>query len=68
MGTQFNPRSVHVGFMVDKETLGHVFTQYFDFPANSESTKFSISLIYHLGLFQYVIRDLITNGFCLNPP
>jgi hypothetical protein len=28
----FEPRSGHVGFVVDKVTLGHVFSEYFGFP------------------------------------
>jgi hypothetical protein len=31
----FEPRSGHVGFVVDKVALGQVFSEYFGFPANS---------------------------------
>jgi hypothetical protein len=40
-----------VGFVVDKVALGQVFSEYFGFPANLQSTNFStITFIYHLGL------------------
>jgi hypothetical protein len=31
----FDPRSDHVGFVVDKVTLGQVFSEYFGFPCQS---------------------------------
>jgi hypothetical protein len=31
-------RSGHVGFVVDKVTLGQVFSEYFGFPASHHST------------------------------
>jgi hypothetical protein len=34
-----------VGFVVDKVPLGQVFSEYFGFPANRHSTKFSIIII-----------------------
>jgi hypothetical protein len=41
-----------VGFVVDKVALGHVFSEYFGFPANLHSINCStITLIYHLGLY-----------------
>jgi hypothetical protein len=41
-----------VGFVVDKMALGQVFSEYFGFPANLHSTNcFTITLIYHLGLY-----------------
>jgi hypothetical protein len=33
-----------VGFVVNKVALGQVFPEYFDFPANLHSTKFSITI------------------------
>jgi hypothetical protein len=42
-----------VGFVVDEVALGQVFSDYFDFPANLNSTNWStITMIYHLGLVQ----------------
>jgi hypothetical protein len=38
---RFDPRSSHVGFVVDNVALGHVFFEYFGFPANSHSTDCS---------------------------
>jgi hypothetical protein len=35
---EFAPRSVHVGFMVDKVALGQVFLQFFVFPCQYHST------------------------------
>jgi hypothetical protein len=32
----FEPRSSHVGFVVDKVALGQVFSEYFGFPRFSE--------------------------------
>jgi hypothetical protein len=34
----FDPRSVHVGFVVDKVALGQVFSEYFGFPRQFHST------------------------------
>jgi hypothetical protein len=34
-----------VGFVVDKDALGRVFSEYFGFPCNLHSTKFSIIII-----------------------
>jgi hypothetical protein len=31
-GNGFNPKPAHVGFVVDKVTLGQVFLEYFSFP------------------------------------
>jgi hypothetical protein len=39
----FNPRSVHVGFVVDKVALGQIFPEYFISLAYSHTRKFSIS-------------------------
>jgi hypothetical protein len=49
----FNPRYVHVGFVVDKVTLGQVFSEYFCFSCQFSFPKFSISLICHPGLVQW---------------
>jgi hypothetical protein len=38
----FDPRSGHVGFVVDKVVLGHVFSEYFCFPC-----KFSFHHLHH---------------------
>jgi hypothetical protein len=38
----FDPRSGHVGFVVDKMALWNVFFEYFTFPANSHFTDCSI--------------------------
>jgi hypothetical protein len=40
-------------FVVDKVSLGQVFSEYFGFPARLHSNNCSsITLIYHLGLVQ----------------
>jgi Zn-dependent M28 family amino/carboxypeptidase len=41
--SRFNPRSVHVGFVVDKVALGQIFSEYFSSLAYSPTTTFSIS-------------------------
>jgi hypothetical protein len=42
-----------VGFVVDKVALEKVFSEYFGFLANLQSTNFStITITYHLGLVQ----------------
>jgi hypothetical protein len=42
-----------VGFVVDKVTLGQVFSEYLSFPCQSYSTNFSTIIIaYHPGLVQ----------------
>jgi hypothetical protein len=46
------PRSRHVGFVVEKVTLGQVFSEYFGFPSNPHSTDSSTLIIYHPGLVQ----------------
>jgi hypothetical protein len=46
--SEFAPRSVHVGFVVDKVALGQAFLRVFRFPLNNIPQCFSI-LIYHLG-------------------
>jgi hypothetical protein len=43
---RFAPGSVHVGFMVDKVTLGQVFLEFFGFPLSKSFQHCSI-LIYH---------------------
>jgi hypothetical protein len=45
----FDPRSGHVGFVVDKVVLGKVFSDYFGFHANSQSTDCFTLIIYHPG-------------------
>jgi hypothetical protein len=41
-----------VGFVVDKVALGQVFSEYFDFPANSHSADCFTLIGYHLGLIK----------------
>jgi hypothetical protein len=41
--TGFDPRSVHVGFVVDKVALGQVFPEYFSFPMPIPFHKCSIT-------------------------
>jgi hypothetical protein len=42
-----------VGFVVDKVALEQVFSEYFGFPCQFNSTNFStITITYHLGLVQ----------------
>jgi hypothetical protein len=48
----FEPRSVHVGFLVDKAALGQVSYEYFGFPCNSHSTDSSTFIFYQPGLVQ----------------
>jgi hypothetical protein len=50
---RFEPRSGHVGFVVDKVALGQVFSKYLVSPVNHHSTNCStMTIIYHLGLVQ----------------
>jgi hypothetical protein len=39
----FDPGSVHVGFVVDKVAMGHVFSEYFDFPQSLSFHRCSIT-------------------------
>jgi hypothetical protein len=50
-GPEFDPRSGHVGLVVDKVALGQDFSEYFGFPCQLPFHRMSI-LIYHLGLVQ----------------
>jgi hypothetical protein len=43
----------HVGYMVDKETLGQVFSEYFGSPASPATDCSTIIIINHSGLVQY---------------
>jgi hypothetical protein len=47
----FEPGSGHVGFVVDKVALGHVFTEYFCLPSQF-SFRQLLHNIYHLGPVQ----------------
>jgi hypothetical protein len=45
------PGSIHVGFVVDKVALGHVFSEYFGFPCQSSFHQFLQNHHhFHLGL------------------
>jgi hypothetical protein len=48
----FEPRSDYVGFVVDKASLGHVSSQFFDFPLSIIPTLIIIIIIiiHHPGL------------------
>jgi hypothetical protein len=50
--TGFNPRLVHVGFVVNKVVIGQCFSVYFAFPCQYHSNKANI----------YVARIIRTNG------
>jgi hypothetical protein len=54
-----------VGFMVDKVTLGQVFSEYFGFPAHSKSTDCSILIIYHPRLVQVLILIISEHVCCV---
>jgi branched-subunit amino acid transport protein len=59
---RFKPRSVHVGFVVDKVTLGQVFLQVLQFsPVNIIPPWLSI-IIYHLGDEQWWMqfKDIVS--------
>jgi hypothetical protein len=64
----FNPRSGHVGYVVDKVALGQVFSQYFSFPC-----QFSFHRLLHThlssgaGTICQFVAD-IPSGFSLTPP
>jgi hypothetical protein len=64
---EFNPRSVHVGFVVDNMSLVYVFYWYSGFPVNSSSITCSTSLIYHPGLVKWATYGLRTKGLSLTP-
>jgi hypothetical protein len=62
-----DPRSGHVGFVVEKVALGQVFLGTSISPVNSHSTSYStIIIIYHSGLVQIVAY--IPSGLSLTPP
>jgi len=43
-GNGFNPKPAHVGFVVDKVTLGQVFLVYFSFPSSFHQSSTFIHL------------------------
>jgi hypothetical protein len=58
-----------VGFVVDKVALGQVFSEYFDFPANLYSTKFSTITITQSPTAQIKKRRVYyVSKECLNVP
>jgi hypothetical protein len=68
--TGFEPRSGHVGFVVDKVALGQVFSEYFGFPC-----QFSFHRLFHIhhhlssgaGTIDQLAAD-IPSGLSLTPP
>jgi hypothetical protein len=66
----FVPRSGHVGFVVDKEALGQVFSKYFGFPY-----QFSFHRLLHThhtpsgaGRIGQLVADVPNNRLSLTPP
>jgi hypothetical protein len=47
----FEPRSGHVGFVVDKVALVQVFSEYFGFPCQFSFHRL-LHILHHLGLVQ----------------
>jgi hypothetical protein len=47
-----------VGFVVDKVALGQVFSEYFGFPANHHSIKFSIIIITRVSTIGHSVADV----------
>jgi hypothetical protein len=67
--TRFEPRSGHVGFVVDKVALGRVFSEYFGFPC-----QFSFHRLLHThqlssgaGTTGQLVAD-VPSGLSLTPP
>jgi hypothetical protein len=65
----FEPRSGHVGFVVDKVALGQVSSEYFSFPC-----QFSFHRLLHIhhlssgaGTIVHLVAD-VPNGLSLIPP
>jgi hypothetical protein len=66
----FDPRSGHVGFVVDKVVLGQVFPEYFSFPC-----QFSVHRLLHIhhhlssraGTIGRTVAD-VPSGLSLTPP
>jgi hypothetical protein len=65
----FDPRSGHVGFVVDKVALGQVFSEYFGFPS-----QFSFHWLLHThhlpsgaGTIGQILAD-VPSGLSLTPP
>jgi hypothetical protein len=56
----FDPRSGHVGFVVDEVALGQVFSKYFCFPG-----QFSFHRLLHTSC---IIRADVPSGLSLTPP
>jgi hypothetical protein len=67
--TRFEPRSGHVGFVVDKVALGHFFSEYFGFPC-----QFSFHRLlhtHHLSSGAGTVGQLVAampSGLSLTPP
>jgi hypothetical protein len=63
----FDPRSGHVGFVVDKVALGQVFSEFFDFPCQFSFHR----LLYHLssgaGTIGQILAD-VPSGLSLTQP
>jgi hypothetical protein len=66
---RFDPRSGHVGFVVDKVALGQVFSEYFCFPC-----QFSFHRLLHThhlstgaGTIGQMVAD-VPSGLSLTPP
>jgi hypothetical protein len=64
----FDPRSGHVGFVVDKAALGQVFSEYYGFPC-----QFSFHQLFHThlspgaGTLGQMAAD-VPSGLSLTPP
>jgi hypothetical protein len=65
----FEPRSGHVGFIVDKVALGQVFSEYFGFPCHFSLHR--LLHIHHLSFGAGTIGQLVADvpsGLSLIPP
>jgi hypothetical protein len=65
----FEPRSGHVGFVVDKVALGQVFSEYFDFPCQCSFHR--LLHTHHLSSGAGTIGQLVADvpsGLSLTPP
>jgi hypothetical protein len=68
---RFDPRSFHVGFVVDKVTLGQVFSKYFGFPCQF-SLHWLLHIYHHLssgtGTIGQTVADVQSGRLSLTPP
>jgi hypothetical protein len=64
----FQPGSGHLGFLVDKVALGHVFSKYFGSPANYSNDCSTLIIVHHPGMDKKSKQWKTYQVDCLIPP